>query len=206
MGGWEKFNKVAYWMLKAAYINLLWILFTCLGLVVFGLFPSTIAMFTVVQKWFKKKDIRIFQTYWRMFRKEFIKGNGFGLIFLSLGYFLYYDFLLLQANHGSLQYLYPILVFILFVYILTLLFFFTVYVHFQLSFFQYLKQAFLIAVVSPLETLLILAAIILMYIMITILPGIIPLFPGSILAFVTTWLSRRAFQKIKNKQVKQSTK
>ncbi|WP_221569120.1 hypothetical protein [Alkalihalobacillus sp. TS-13] len=68
-----------------------------------------------------------------------------------------------------------------------------------------MKQSFLVAAASPMETVLIVAAIILMYVLVTFIPGIIPLFTGSILAIVTTWLSNRAFKKIENKQLKHKT-
>lgn len=205
MIGWEKFNKAAFWMLKAAYINVLWILFTLAGLVVFGIFPSTIAMFTVVREWFRKEEIPILPTFFQTFRKEFIKGNGFGLIFLFIGFILYYDFLLLNLNDGNLKFFYPVLLLVSVAYVFTLAFFFNVYVHFKLTFFQYLKQSFLVATASPMETVLIMGAIFLMYVVVTFIPGIIPLFTGSILAIVTTWLSNRAFKKIENKQLKHHT-
>ncbi|WP_181346947.1 YesL family protein [Thalassobacillus sp. CUG 92003] len=206
MEGWEKFNKAAYWMLKIAYINLLWILFTFLGLVVLGIFPSTIAMFTIIRGWFRKEEVPIFHTFWRTFRQEFLKGNTFGLIFILIGFFLFYDYTLLHLNEGSLQYLYPVLIFISMGYVMTLLFFFSVYVHFRLTFFQYIKQSFLVAAASPIETIFIAATIILMYIFVTIIPGIIPLFTGSVLAITTTWLSNRAFTKIASKQLNHYTK
>ncbi|WP_273836219.1 YesL family protein [Guptibacillus sedimenti] len=205
MSGWEKFSKAVYWMLKAAYINLLWILFTLVGLGFFGFFPATIAMFTVVREWFKNNETPIFRTFWETFRKEFIKGNAFGLIFIFIGSFLFYDFQLLNVNEGNLKYFYPVLILVSIAYVFTLLFFFSVYVHFKLTFFQYLKQSFLVAAASPMETLLIVISIILIGVIITLIPGIIPLFTGSILAIITTWLSNRAFKNIEKKQLKHKT-
>ncbi|MEH7253744.1 DUF624 domain-containing protein, partial [Neobacillus niacini] len=73
MTGWERFNTFAIWMLKVAYLNVLWISFTLVGLGLFGLFPSTGAMYTIVQKWLRKEPVeKIFHTFWNIYKKEFI--------------------------------------------------------------------------------------------------------------------------------------
>ena len=201
MAGWEKFNKLAYLMVKLAYINLLWILFTCLGLIVFGLFPATAAMFAVVHKMIKgEEDLKIFRSFWMLFRTEFFKLNGHGLIFYAVAYFLYFDFTFLKLNSGRFEFLYPALIFILISSAITLLFFFPVYVHFKLRFFQYFKQAFLIALTSPAEIFLIILSAVAIYIAATILPGIIPLFTGSVFAYLSIWISFRALDKIKKRK------
>ncbi len=200
-GGWVKFNTAAIWMIKLAYINILWLLFTIVGLVIFGLFPATVAMFTIVRKWIRKENnVKIFSVFWIVFRTEFIKANGFGLLFILIGYILYYDFTFLQLNDGKLVYLLPVFIFILVSYAVTLLFFFPVFVHFDLRFFQYIKQSFLIAITSPIETLLIAVSIILIYFAITLLPGMIPLFSGSVIAVAITWTSFKAFRRIERRK------
>ncbi|MET3697583.1 uncharacterized membrane protein YesL [Bacillus oleivorans] len=201
MNGWNRFNQVATWMVKIAYLNVLWILFSIFGLLVFGLFPATVAIFTIVRKWFHgEKELAIFSCFWSIFRGEFIKANGYALLFLAAGYLLYYDFIFLQLNEGQLVFLYPIFIFLAIVYIVTLLYFFVVYVHFDLKFFQTIKQSFLIAAVSPIETLLMVASFFILYWIVRLIPGIIPLFTGSILAIVITWIGHRAFAKIERKK------
>ncbi|RDW20649.1 YesL family protein [Oceanobacillus chungangensis] len=198
MVSWDKFNTIALWMLKVGYLNLIWILFTCIGVVVFGFFPATGAMFSIVRKWYKKEnDFRIFPAFWKIYKKEFFKLNGFAVLFTIVGYVLYYDFTFLQINSGKLSFLFPVLVLILIAYVITLLFFFPVYIHFELKFFQYIKQAFLIAVTSPVETLSIALSFVALYFIVTLIPGIIPLFTGNVLAVVSTWISNRAFRRIK---------
>ncbi|WP_162800351.1 YesL family protein [Oceanobacillus zhaokaii] len=51
-------------MLIVGYLNLLWILFTCIGVFVFGLFSATGAMFTIVKMWPKQEhEFHIFPTF-----------------------------------------------------------------------------------------------------------------------------------------------
>lgn len=206
---WDNFNKVAYWMLSLIYLNLLWIFFTILGLGILGLFPSTIALFGVIRMMVIKEDqepLKVFQSFWGIFRKDFWKANGFGLFFAFVCYFLIFDFQFVQLSNGQFNFLLPALFFILISSILTLLFFFPVYVHFELKHFQYIKQSFLIAITSPLELFGILASTLAMYFFLTFLPGAIPLFSGSLLAYAITVLSFRAFKRIEQKQKVQQNK
>ena len=198
---WESFNKFTNKMIELIYINLLWILFTVLGLVVFGLFPATVAMFTIIRKKMIEDDnSKIFQTFWQTYRAEFIKTNGFAIIFYMVAYFLYYDLLFLQMNEGKLQFLYPVLILIFLSGSMCLLFFFPVYVHFELKFFQYFKQSFLIALTSPVEVIAMALSGLAIYVVISIFPGMIPLFPGSIYALLSIMLSFRAFTRIANRK------
>ncbi|WP_186668381.1 YesL family protein [Sporosarcina sp. BP05] len=200
MVGWDKFNRIAYRMIELAYINILWIVFTLIGLVAFGIFPATTAMFAVVRKLIKDEEkFKIFPTFWNSFRADFLKVNGLGLVFLTVSYFFYFDFYFLQQNSGMLQFLYPILIFILISGIVTFLFFFPVYAHFNLKFFQYIKQSFLIAITSPIEVIAIGATAIGIYFVTTFIPGIIPLFTGSVFAYVATLISFRAFARIERR-------
>lgn len=192
-------------MFSLIYLNFLWIFFSIVGLGAFGLFPSTIALFSTIRKLLNKENyesIKIFPTYWRFFKKDFWKANGYALIFVLVGYFLVFDFQFILLNDGQFTFLIPILFFILLSSILILSFFFPVYVHFDLKYFEYIKQSLLIAITSPLELLGILASTVAMYFFLTFLPGAIPLFSGSLLAYVITLLSFRAFRRIEKRQEK----
>lgn len=201
LGRWDKFNQIVYWMLKIAYINLLWIFFTTIGLLVFGIFPATAAMFAIARKWviLGERDFKIFQEFWSFYRKDFFKLNGFAFIFVAIGYLLYYDVTFLQLNRGRFEFLIPALLLIVISYLVTLLFFFPVFVHFKLNFFQYIKQAFLIAITSPVETIAMILSGALLYGLVLMLPGIIPLFTGSVLAVSLTYFSKRSFVKLERK-------
>jgi len=197
LGGWEKFNFFATWMLKIAYLNILWIVFTVIGLGLFGLFPATGAMYIIVQQWLRKEPVdKVFHTFWIAYKKEFISLNKFGLFFIIIGYMLIYDFMFLQMNGSSLPFMIPVIGFIAISFLVTLLYFFPVYTQFDMKFFQYIKQSFMIGASSFLETLLMLAACMGLMIIVRFIPGIIPLFTGSVLAIAVTWCSNRAIHKI----------
>lgn len=198
MDRWQTFNNLVYFALKLIYVNVLWILFTLVGLVAFGIFPATGALFTVTKKLMdKEKNLKIFQTFWNAFRKDFFVLNGVFLFFLIIGYFFYFNVKFLSINEGKLQFLYPVLALIGTAYFISLLFFFPVFTHFKLRFWQYLKQTFLIAITSPKELILIVLTGAIILTVIYFLPGIIPLFLGSVFAYISTVLSHKAFEKVR---------
>lgn len=201
MDRWERFNNFVYFMLKLAYINVLWILFTVLGLGIFGLFPATTAMFSLVHKVTNgQKKMKIFSTFWKEYKSNFFKTNGMGLIFLFVVYFLYFDFMFLHVNSGKLQFLYPILILITVSTLLCLSFFFPVYIRFKLTFLQYFKQAFLIAITSPIEVIQLGLVAVGISTATYFLPGIIPLFPASVFAYFSLKICNKALEKIELKQ------
>lgn len=181
---------------------MLWILFTIVGLVAFGFFPATAAMFGVVRRLIKDEEsFKIFPTFWALFRTDFLKANGFGLVFLLIAYLFFFNLYFLEANSGKLQFLFPILIFIFISGIVTFLLFFPVYAHYNLKFFQTIKQSFLIAVTSPIEVIAIGVSAGVIYFIATLFPGIIPLFPGSLFAYVTTFICMRAFARIEQRRI-----
>ena len=197
---WENFNAIAYKILRLAYINILWLLFSIIGLGIFGLFPATTAMFAVTRKFIiGEKNFKTLPAFWKYFKQDFIKANGFGLIILITIYLLYFDFKFVEQSNGF-QFLVPILLLIFISFIVTLIFLFPVYSHFKLRFFQYIKQSFFIAITSPIELFAIGVSAVVIYFAMTLFPGAIPLFSGSVFAYISTILSFRAFERIEKKK------
>src|SRR5690625_6019457 len=72
--------RIMEWISRFAYIQILWLLFTLLGLGLLGFFPATISMLAVMRDWFlSKPDSPIFRTFWSYYKKEFIRANLFGM-------------------------------------------------------------------------------------------------------------------------------
>jgi uncharacterized membrane protein YesL len=60
--------------MKLAYLNLLWIVFSVGGLIVFGSIPASVSLFTIVRKWLinKETDLPIFHTFFQNYKNEFL--------------------------------------------------------------------------------------------------------------------------------------
>ncbi|WP_017470770.1 YesL family protein [Amphibacillus jilinensis] len=194
--------QLAEWITRLAYLNLLWLTFTFLGFVIFGFFPATISTFAIIRKWIKgQTDLPIFKTFWSIFRQEFIKANGYGLIISIVGGLSYTHlvFLSLHRDSNLLFVQFPLYLFLFFA-LLTLLYLFPVYVHYNLGFFTVIKQAFLLMLIHPLHNIAMLIGISLTIFVFNYIPGLTFFFAGSFIAFLLMGTCYQIFQSIEEKQ------
>src|SRR5699024_10154201 len=142
-------------VMRLAYTNLLWILFTILGLIILGWFPSTVGLFAVVRKLVRgEPDVPIFKTFWRTYRKEFVNGNILGFIFLLIGIVIYVDIQTFKSSEDtSSLLLYYFFILLFFLYYLTFMYLFVVFVHYDLKILQYIKQSFFIMISQPVSSI-----------------------------------------------------
>ncbi|TCP23530.1 putative membrane protein YesL [Scopulibacillus darangshiensis] len=205
--GWlGSFYRIAEWIMLLAYVNILWILFTAMGLIVMGVFPSTVGVYTVVRKWIiGDDDVPIWKTFWNAYRTEFVKANAAGYLFVLIGLIIFIDLRFFESLSGliSLILSYAFLVFFIF-HLMMWLFFFPVFVHYDLTIPQYIKQIFLVVILRPLEAILAAAGGIAVYYLMLLVPGLIPFFAMSVMAFALMWIACRAFSKLKIKVEEQN--
>lgn len=202
MKGFVKgYYTLAVWITRFAYVNLLWVMFTILGLLIFGFIPATVAMFSVVRKWIVgDKDIAIFKVFWDSYKSEFLKANLIGYILFIIGYLLTIEFQILRAQE-SLVYLIAsygvIAVFIL--YFIVLLYFFPIFVHFNLKAIHYIKWPLIVGIVHPILTIFLTVAVIsINYITFLTIPALLFFFGGSVTAFIIMWGASKTFSKYEN--------
>ncbi|MBB5326353.1 putative membrane protein YesL [Anoxybacillus tepidamans] len=198
-----KLYRVCEWITKLAYINILWVLFTLVGAVIFGIAPAAVALFTIVRKWlvFHDNDVPVFKTFFQTYKKEFWRANCFGIVFIAVAYILYIDVLYLAHVPSSFRLLFSIVLFIIFIfYIVTLLYIFPIYVHYKLNFWQYMKYALLIGMANPLMTLIMLMSAGVLFVVFMYIPGLIPFFSISLFSLVVMGSALRAFRKVEEKQ------
>lgn len=197
------FYNVLEWIMWLVYLNILWIMFTIMGLGLFGFFPATVSMFTIIRQLLLKEETSIIKTFFQTYKREFFKANGVGLILFILAYILYMDLLFLDTIQNIFFYFFQIaLIIVSILYLITLIYIFPVYVHFQLKFFQYFKHAFLIGVFSPLMNLAIIAGFVILYFIYKWVPGLIPIFGLSLVSLLITRCVMLAFNRFEKRQQK----
>lgn len=196
------------WIMKLAYINLLWILFSIGGLIIFGVLPATVSLFSILRKWLvnKESELPIFHTFFQIYKKEFIKVNKLGVILGIFGLFLYYDFKLITTAGGMLQYTLTIpLLLITSFYFITLVYIFPVYVHYDQNVFQYVKNSFFIAILNMDITILLLVLIAIIGYFFSAIPGLLPFFCLSLIGVIVMWGADISFRRIEKKQQNHSS-
>ncbi|WP_163536133.1 YesL family protein [Gracilibacillus sp. YIM 98692] len=194
------FHKICSWFVRFAYINLLWILFTIIGLFLFGFFPATVAMCTIIRKWLHhQEDVPIFKTFWRTFKKEWIKANGLGIVILAIGYLLYACLVLLQGMQGFIYFLLYFSSFsLVFLYLMVVCFAIPVYIQYQTSWKETLKQSFILGIAHPFHTIGLFVGIFTTYLILDFIQFKF-FFLGSVMAFVIMYMTNHVFEKVQLK-------
>lgn len=186
------------WITRIAYLNILWVLFTVLGLIVTGFAPATTSMFTLTRKWLKgNTDDKILPIFWNTYKREFVKSNLLIWPLLIAGYILYIDYQYIMLVDGQLFFvLLVVFVNILILYLITILYIFPTYVHFKFkNIFQYYKNAFILGFSSPFITFSMLISLFIIGLVMEKIPGLIPFFLVASSSLVLTWYANRSFIK-----------
>ncbi len=199
-GIFKWFYDLGNWLAKVMYLHFLWIIFTVLGLGIFGISPATAGLFSVLHKWFDDDfDIPIFQHFYSVYKTQFFKANGLGLIIMGLGAFLYIDMNVSKDMIESFP-LHLLLLFVTFLYSITTIYLFPVFVRYNLTFFLYFKQAFFVALARPLETIAIAISMLLLFYLFSYLPVLLFFIGASIIALPIMWFAYRACVQIEEKK------
>ncbi|MGE7856221.1 MULTISPECIES: YesL family protein [Bacillus] len=188
--------RVCEWVFRFAYVNLLWAVFTLVGLGLFGFMPATTAMFAVIRKWvLGDNEVPIFSTFWGSYRREFVKANLLGIILFIIGYLITIEFQILIKATGPFYYIARFGVIAQFIlYIMVLMYFFPVFVHFKIKIGYYFNLPFMMCFLYPVLTMFLLVTIFLIhYLTFIIMPGLIFFFGGSVTAFLLMWGSCKVF-------------
>ncbi|MDX8045490.1 YesL family protein [Gracilibacillus sp. S3-1-1] len=191
-------DKVFRWITNLAFLNVLWVAFTILGLGILGIFPATTAALGVARKWLKgDHEIRIWPTFKQIYREEFKSANILGWILAVVGYLFFLNYQIIHLAEGDLPFIVPFLYyFILFLYITIVIWVFPLLVHNYASIIHQLKNALIIGITKiHITVTLILLLFSMMYFSLEF-PVLLVFFTFSLLALVWMWLSLRVFVKI----------
>ncbi|WP_042462414.1 YesL family protein [Neobacillus dielmonensis] len=190
--------RISEWIMRFAYLNILWLVFTLMGAIVFGIMPATTSVFVVVRKWIRgEPEIPIFQNFWGNYRKSFAKTNLIGVVLFVIGFIIYIDFVYLTASHGfhSIALLLAFIV-TCFFYLLLLMYIFPIFVHYDLKIPQYFKYALLFGLTNVTGTIIMVGVLFAMCFIVWAFPAILPFFSVSLVAIVFMWAANLGFVKV----------
>lgn len=198
MGG---FYKLLEWISRLAFLNILWLSFSLTGLMIFGFFPATVAMFAVVRKWMQgKDDISMFKTFWTAYKQEFLKSNLLGLIIFAFGLILYIDFQFIHHSANSLMsILYIPFLIISFILVCMLFYIIPIFVHYDMKISQVIKNSFFVMIMNPLSTFYMLIGSFGICFALSFAPPICILYSGNLIALFIMKPATNAFEKIDHK-------
>ncbi|MDG5787862.1 YesL family protein [Evansella sp. AB-P1] len=198
MSGFSKrFYQITEWIMRLAYVNFLWILFTLAGLIILGIMPASIAMFSIINQWLNKNtEIPIFKTFLTVYKNQFLKGNILSLITIIIGLIIYVDLQFLGTVDGPLY----IILFVVFtlaaiLFTIFLIYIVPVYVYYDLKLIDYIKTAIMIGVINLHISITMVLGILGIQYILFIFPSIIPFFSFSLTGLYIMWSATIAFNR-----------
>ncbi|PFR29043.1 hypothetical protein COK19_07295 [Bacillus cereus] len=197
-----KFYHFSEIVMKIAIFQIIWIALTLMGGIILGLMPATVGLFTVIRKWrMGNEQLRsLVEIYWITFRKEFWKANTIGFVLFSIGFLIYLNFSIIRFTNGLMHLLLFIFIITLSIlFLILLLYVIPVFVHFEFKLQQYLTMSLLLGISFPFHTILLAFGYYILFRLFLWVPGLIPFFSVSVVAFFTMWVSMNIFHTMENK-------
>ncbi|SDC24284.1 Uncharacterized membrane protein YesL [Pelagirhabdus alkalitolerans] len=195
------------WFVKLAYINILWILFSIIGLGVFGMGPATVAVFNVIRQQLKAPDNKkVFSVFYKTYRREFIKGNQLFYILLSVHLFVVVDFAVIRAlpfNWIVDYVVVPALIILFLLWTLMTSFSLSIFTHYDQKIRTVLKDAFWVSGIFPLSSIGILLGLFVFGIIVAFVPAVIPFYMISAPALLIQSISQQTFKTLEAKKQNQ---
>lgn len=192
-------NFLFNWILRISTLNLLWILFTIAGGFIVGIFPATVSAYIIIKSWLKGNvDISIFKSFKKTFKEEFITSNIIGLPLLVLGVILIIDYyILLNLNETWGTFILFLLIHITFIFIILIIYVFPIYTYYKCRIIKCYKLSILFGIRYPLHTVILIVNIIANFIIMLLVPGLIPFFSVILMFIFIEWYSSKLFRKYK---------
>jgi len=197
------FYKIFDWIATVAILNVLWLLLTILGGVLFGWAPATVAVLAVWrQKARNTETMPIAKAMWQEYRTNFLTANGLGLILMLSGASLiFYSFTLVQWEGIFMLIFWMIFLMVAIIYIIVLVFIFPVYTHYKIKFWDYFKYAFAIGISHLHYVVMMVASIAVILWASGFFPAVFVAFTFSLVAMFITRMSLIVFDKIEDRQM-----
>ena len=198
LNGWK--GKL-YWFVELvtmlAVLQLMWIGLTLLGLVIFGISPATVGLFTVMRKRLQgQDDLRLLtKNYWSTYKAEFINSNKIGVILIGIGYFLVINLQIVLTMQGTVGlFMLTLIVMIAILYAVMVMNIFQVFAHYDLPFSRYFSASLLLSISFPMQVLGSIIGLYVLYRIFLFMPGLLPFFGVSITILFLTWMSSQIFR------------
>jgi uncharacterized membrane protein YesL len=173
-------------LVQLAYLNLLWIAFSLLGLGVAGIFPATAAAAGVIKRQLVSGEpVSTFTAFRSIYREQFLRANALGWIHTAIGTVLVVDVLFLQIGAADvplvLRFIAGIVLWLYVVYLFVLL---PTYVTGVYESRGIVRRTISTIVQRPLSVLGALGASTFAIIVLGMLPALIPIIAVSLLLYI----------------------
>ncbi|MFC0560892.1 YesL family protein [Halalkalibacter alkalisediminis] len=195
-------NETCEWLMRLAFLNILWVLFTVLGFGIFGWAPATAAMFSVLRnRFFAEEEFSTIHMFRTVYKEEFVKSNVIGLFMVGGSWSLYYSLSTLIYLQSSVMILFGTIFFIFAIlFFIVCLFIFPVFSHYQTTFRNYFRYSLMLGLSHLHICLLMVVGLGITYILFTSFPGLMLFYGISLPVTCVVVLSLKVFIKLEEKE------
>ena len=194
-------DRIAIWIVRIAYLNFLWFVFTIIGLIGVGVFPATIAALGITRKWLQgKQKIKMWQTFKDIYKQEFVLSNALGWILVFIGGVLYVNYRIITMSQEKFSFaILSAFCLVVFLYFLVVIWSFPLAVHYHAGIFKQLKNALVIGLSKIHISILMMVSLFSIVYLSLEFPTLILFCLFSLTCLIWIWFSLRVFQQIDNK-------
>lgn len=192
---------VLNWITRLLYLQMLWVLFSIIGLVIGGFFPATFTMFAIARKWIRENtDFPLFKTFLQMYKESLIKANILGWFMGLFAFSLYYYYAWFSELTGAIPLVFiGMLIVMGFAFLIVSLFIIPVYAHYDVGLLTVFKYAATTAISHPLHALSMIVTIVAFWYLMLALPIIFMFIGVSLLVCILMVIANAAFVNIERK-------
>lgn len=196
--------KVLDWLVTLAYLNLLWLGFSLLGLIFLGVGPATVAVHSIVKMKLKQGDLsHVFSKFKSEFKKHFKNGNIYFGLFTAAILFIYVDIRVIQSlpqNNFIQMVVLPALIILSALVLIVATFTLGIYLEFNNPLMKSIKDGFWLALISPVSALVMVHTFLVGFLIFAYVPALMLFYSLSFYAFITQWAMSKTFKRIKKKK------
>lgn len=193
----SKLFVVCEWIMNLVLLNLLFLFFSCVGLIFFGVAPAYTAMSLIFNKLSEGEDVPVVRSFYTIFKRELIQSNKFGLLFGYLYLLLFINFLFIQTLPLAIQTTAMFaLIAVSTLVLASSIYIFPLYIKFESTVWLLIKNSFLLAVAFLPRTIFSVILICSVAIICVYQPILILLIGFSSVCAITTLISQPCIQKI----------
>ena len=196
---YSKLFVVCEWVMNLMLLNLLFLFFSCAGLILFGFAPAYTAMSLVFKQLSEGEDVRVARSFYTIFKSELIKSNKFGILYGYTFILLFINFLFIQTLPVTIQTAAMLVLIVLTIVVLgSSLYIFPLYTKFESSVWLLIKNSLLLAIAFLPRTIFTLILIFAVAVICFYQPILIFVMGFSSICAITMLTSKPCIQKITN--------
>ncbi|GAB2559991.1 YesL family protein [Gracilibacillus alcaliphilus] len=203
----EMVRTFCIYFLHFIYLQILWLVFTLLGLGIFGAAPATVAVYRIQQRLIEEKQVvSIRGVFWQEYKQHFRQSNLLAWMLVVIGAVIYFDLQFFMASASSWSFYVSVFFYILSVwYMITVLYILPVYVHYSLSVVGCFKQALIIGMLHPFKTIVMAISLAgTIYIML-VFPQLLLTVGISLVSFIVMIFGKTAIEHVSELQQRMSS-